>query len=189
MSRDDTSTRELAETKAYLERRITQLQEELSRIVSIVKLVDTALAEKSFKQVQIPVTASPTAPTRDSVARADEEVIPVTAEDGTHLGDMQILGEDLILTPSPDIQFDVNSAPFRTFLIGRILDPMSAKDDQASETETGMIEKRLSYEVEKEDTYLKRLTVHNYGNDRRLQELRNAIRWTLRTIHEKKSAS
>jgi len=46
----------------------------------------------------------------------------------------------------------------------------------------------LSYAIEQDGNLMKRLIVKNYGDDRRLQELRNAIRWTLRRIYERTQA-
>ncbi len=189
MSQDDSSARELAEMKAYLEKRIVQLQEDLSRTTSIVKLVDSALADKSFKRMQIPSSTAASVTTEDSIARTEAEITSVVADDGSHLGEMQIADADLIIIPSQGMHFDVNSPPFKTFLVGRILDPMSTKDSQAGKTESCLPGNRIFYELETDGTNLKKLVVHNYGDERRLQELRNAIRWTLRTIYEKKSTS
>jgi hypothetical protein len=47
----------------------------------------------------------------------------------------------------------------------------------------------LSYDVEQEDGRLKAIVIRNYGDDRRLLELKNAIRWTLRRMYEKTPAA
>jgi hypothetical protein len=46
-------------------------------------------------------------------------------------------------------------------------------------------EKVLSYTVEQDENLVRALAVKNYGDERRLQELKNAIRWTLRRMYER----
>ena len=47
------------------------------------------------------------------------------------------------------------------------------------------VDEIFSYRVEQKDDFLKGIFIENYGDERRLYELRNAIRWTLRRIYEK----
>jgi len=65
---------------------------------------------------------------------------------------------------------------------------MRSRDDAAAKAGQMSPDKVLSYALEQDGGLMKRLVVKNYGDDRRLQELRNAIRWTLRRIYERTQA-
>lgn len=187
MSKDDAATRELAEMKAYLERRAAQLQEELKLIGSMAKLVDLALVDRSFKKVELPLgTGKPSAPP-PTVPVVEPKIVSVTTDGGTHLADMEIAEKEFVITPSAGLNFDVDSPPFRSFLFGRVLESMKAKDNQSVQAGEISPESALSYELEQDGSNLKRLIVANYGDEKRLQELKNAIRWTLRRVYEKAS--
>jgi len=190
MSKEE-SVRKLAEAKAYLEKRMTELQEEASKIESILEAVDTALAEKSFKKVELPsVIQEPTslqpAHLRETTLR---QIMPLRTPEGIHLADMSQTESELTITPTPGMRFDVTSPPFRAFLVGRVLEPMRNRDTASAKSGELALDKILSYNIEQDGNLIKTLTVRNYGDERRIQELKNAIRWTLRRMYERSATS
>lgn len=187
MSKEE-SIRKLAEAKAYLEKRMADIQEEASKIKSILEVVDTSLAEKSFKKVELP-PSKPQEPRSASIGPSQEDIlrqaVPLKTPEGMHLADMSQTDDELIITPAPGMKFDVASPPFRAFLIGRVLEPMRSRDNASVKVGELSPEKVLSYTVEQDENLVRALTVKNYGDERRLQELKNAIRWTLRRMYER----
>jgi hypothetical protein len=187
MSKDE-SIRKLAEAKAYLEKRMADIQEEASKIKSILEVVDTSLAEKSFKKVELPPSkpqeprSAPIGPSQEDILR---QAVPLKTPEGMHLADMSQTDDELIITPAPGMKFDVASPPFRAFLIGRVLEPMRSRDNASVKVGELSPEKVLSYTVEQDENLVRALAVKNYGDERRLQELKNAIRWTLRRMYER----
>lgn len=187
MSKDE-SIRKLAEAKAYLEKRMADIQEEASKIKSILEVVDTSLAEKSFKKVELPPSkpqeprSAPIGPSQEDILR---QAVPLKTPEGIHLADMSQTDDELIITPAPGMKFDVASPPFRAFLIGRVLEPMRSRDNASVKVGELSPEKVLSYTVEQDENLVRALAVKNYGDERRLQELKNAIRWTLRRMYER----
>jgi hypothetical protein len=189
---DEESVRKLAEVKAYLEKRMLEIQDEASKLKLLLEVVDASLAERSFKKMELP-KPMPTPPTSAATAQQEErpqQIVPLKTPEGVHLADAFETENELIVTPAPSMKFDVSAPPFRAFLVGRVLEPMRSRDDAASRAGEISPDQVLSYTVEQEGSLMKRLIVRNYGDDRRLQELRNAIRWTLRRIYERtKTAS
>ncbi|MCJ7506764.1 hypothetical protein MUP05_09930 [Candidatus Bathyarchaeota archaeon] len=187
MSKEE-SIRKLAEAKAYLEKRMADIQEEASKIKSILEVVDTSLAEKSFKKVELPPSkpqeprSAPIGPSQEDILR---QAVPLKTPEGMHLADMSQTDDELIITPAPGMKFDVASPPFRAFLIGRVLEPMRSRDNASVKVGELSPEKVLSYTVEQDENLVRALAVKNYGDERRLQELKNAIRWTLRRMYER----
>ncbi len=178
------SVRRLAEVKAYLEKRMAEIQDEASKLKSILEIVDAGLAEKSFRKMEVPRPAPPTPPMPQQ-EEGLRQVLPLKTPDGVHLADASETETELVVTPAPGMKFDVSSPPFRAFLVGRVLEPMRSRDDAAARAGQMSPDRVLSYALEQDGNLMKRLVVKNYGDDRRLQELRNAIRWTLRRIYER----
>lgn len=184
---EEESVKKLAEIKAYLERRMTELQDETSKIKSIVEIVDANLAEKSFRKVELPKTTptpstGPASPSQEGMPR---QVLPLKTPEGIHMADISQTENELTITPIEGMKFDVNSPPFRAFLIGRVLEPMRNRDNTATKTGELSPDKVLSYVVDQEGNLMRSLTIRNYGDERRVQELRNAIRWTFRRMYER----
>ena len=178
---DQQLTKRLADMKSFLEKRVKLQEEELNSLRSFLEVVDSLLAERSFRQVEIPVaTVSSKA---DSAQRSDS--IPVMTVDGVRIASMIVEKGSLHITPEANVKLDSNSPPLRSFLVGKVLEPMQAKDRESAGTGTLPPENILAYDLEQENGQLKAIHVQNYGDERRLLELKNAVRWTFRRMYEK----
>jgi len=195
---EEDKVRKLAELKAYVQRRTHELEEELLKLKSLGELVDVALAEKSFRRVQVPKSqppatpAGPTAqpsPPQPVASAASTLSLSVRAASGVDLADLQIDRNEIRVIPKPNMKFDPNSPPLRAFLIGRVLEPMRSKDASAAQTGQITEDKAVSYRLEQDENVLRQIIITNYGDEKRLQELRSAISWTLRRMHEKMSGA
>jgi hypothetical protein len=109
--------------------------------------------------------------------------------DGTRIGSIQIKNGDLEITPERGLQLDANSPPLRAFLVGKVLEQMQSKDKESAVSGAIQPEAILAYSVSQEGGILKSIHVQHYGDERRLLELQNAIRWTFRRMHEKATAA
>jgi len=194
MSEEET-VKKLAEAKAYLEKRISELEGEISRLRSFLDVVDVTLTEKSFKRAEVPKTLPPpfkmpptvpTAPPPAGPAPSPyQQAHPLKTVTGVYLADVYVSDKELKVVSAPNMKYDVNSPPLRAFLIGRVLEPMQSKDRESARTGELSAERILSYRIEQDGNLLKTIVITNYGDERRLLELKNAIRWTLRRIYEK----
>ena len=179
-------TKKLAEMKSFLERRIKQQEDEVNSLRSFLEAVDSLLAERSFRPVEI---ASPTQPPDRSKASpgTHAERIPIMTTNGATIATILMDKDGMHVVPEANVKLDSNSPPLRAFLLGKILDPMQTKDKEAASSGAIPPENILAYDLEQEDGYLKAIHIKNYGDDRRVLELKNAIRWTLRRMYEKAS--
>ncbi|MGB9022799.1 MAG: hypothetical protein WCC94_05110 [Candidatus Bathyarchaeia archaeon] len=184
---EDSDLKRLAEMKAYLEKKIAESEREAERLRSFLEIVDSQLAEKSFRRVKIPADAqvAPGPEMIEETRKETGEMWPISTPEGTHLADLQITGSEITLVPDPGIRYEVASPPLRAFLVARVLDPMHVKDQEAARNGQLSANNVLTYELEEDSGTLRTLRVHNYGDQRRLNELRNAMRWTVRRMYEK----
>ncbi len=174
------TTKRLAELKSYLEKKVAEHQNETHNLQSFLETVDNILAEKSYRRVQLPKSL-PNSPT---VINSNPPQTIRTIS-GVLLADIFVEGQDLRIVPSKDIKFDANAPPLRSFLVGKVLEPLHVKDEESTRTQQLSPDQVLSYEIDREATSLKQIHVKNYGDERRLNELKNALRWTFRRMYEK----
>jgi hypothetical protein len=183
---DQQLTKKLAEMKSFLEKRVKQLDEETSSLRSFLEAVDSLLAERSFRPVEI---SSPQAHAVKVTPRlTSPDTIPIMAVNGVRIGSILIRNGGLQITPESELQLDANSPPLRAFLVGKILEQMQSKDKESAVSGAIQPEAILTYSVEQEGGKLKAIHVQNFGDERRLLELQNAIRWTFRRMYEKVTA-
>lgn len=181
MGEDESIVKRLAEAKAYLEKRIVELEREVSANKAIISIIDEILAEKSFKKMKVEVKERP------AELEKPRERFELTTVDGVFLGELSVTDNELLLTLAQNVSLRVDLPPFTSFLINRVLEPMRKKDEENVMSGRLPPEKAFSYEISQEAGILKSLRIVNYGDPRRLNELRNAIRWTLRRLYEKGS--
>jgi len=178
-------TKKLAEMKSFLERRLKQQEEEVTYLRSFLEVVDSLLAERSFRPVDIsPVTAVPKPQT---AAKGASDSIPIMTTDGVRIASMMVEPNAIHVVPDAGVKLDSNSPPLRSFLVAKVLEPMQTKDKEAAAVGSLPPDNILTYNLEQGDDILKAVHIQNFGDDRRLLELKNAIRWTLRRMYEKTS--
>ena len=169
--------------KAFLERRLKEQEEEVGYLRSFLEVVDSLLAERSFRRVEIKPTAE--AEVRQTVPVQPPDSVPIMTTDGVRIASMSVGPHSLEVVPEATVNLDSNSPPLRSFLVAKVLEPMLTKDKEAATAGSLPPDNMLTYGVEQEGGRLKGIVIRNYGDDRRLLELKNAIRWTLRRMYEK----
>ena len=185
---DQQLTKKLAEMKSFLERRIKQQEEEVTSLRSFLEAVDSLLAERSFRRVEItPTTETAQQKPEPSTPPPAGDSIPIMTTDGARIASMTVSRNTMQVVPEATVNLDSNSPPLRSFLVAKVLEPMQTKDKEAAAAGSIPPDNMLTYDVEQEGGRLKAILIQNYGDDRRLLELKNAIRWTLRRMYEKTS--
>lgn len=182
---DEEILKELMELRSYLEKRIQDLDEEAEKLKSMFKIVDEVIVTRSFRVAEsIPAAQSkPSSP-----AEKREGAILKTAS-GVPLANMYTDDSELRIVPLEGLAFSVTTPPFQAFLISRILEPMQARDSEAAQKGEITSDGILSYEVVREGDVVKEIVVRNYGDERRLREIRTASRWTFEKMYEKTHGS
>lgn len=104
---------------------------------------------------------------------------------GVVLAEVFVEGTNLRIVPSKTLKLDPNAPPLTAFLIGKVLEPMRVGDEEATRKRGLSPDNVLSYKVDQEAGVLRQIQVNNYGDERRLNEIRNAVRWALRKMYEK----
>lgn len=176
----DNTTKRLAELKSYLEKKVVEHESETRNLKSFLETVDNLLAEKSYRKLKLPTVEAKSI--TEPIVSTPQTIRTIS---GVHLADIFVEGKDMRVVPSHEIRFDANAPPLRSFLVGKVLEPLHIKDEEATRKQEIAPEEVLAYDIDKEGSMLKQIHVKNYGDERRLNELKNALRWTFRRMYEK----
>lgn len=109
----------------------------------------------------------------------------VTGKDGTQLGTIIVEENKLVFTPSEVFQFTTDIPPFQSFLLERVLDNMRRTDQERASNGELEPQEILEYTVETNGDRISKLSVTNFGGERRLRELNSSLRWTLDKMYDK----
>jgi hypothetical protein len=145
-----------------------------------------------------PQRAAAAAPTIKATVDADDtirrdNIRPLKrARDDFLLANAEISPDAVVIVPSPGVNVNANTPPFRSFFLNRILEGMKNKD--AEKVNQGALKESdaLNYKVEEEDSgsgLIKRIVINNYRDKDRLQEIFNTSAWVFTRMLEKSGSS
>jgi hypothetical protein len=198
-SEDD--IRRAAEIREWLMKQIADKQEELDRLRSTLAVVDSLLKQGSFKAAATLATEQPRAqiapakqamatapppPAKQSSFEVGKEVRPLKrAKDDFVLANAEVTPGAVVIVPVPEIALNINTPPFRSFFLNRILEGMKTKD--AERVGQGALKEpdTLNYRVEDESGLIKRIVINNYREKERLSEIFNTSAWVFTRMLEK----
>ncbi len=174
-------SQELAELKAWLERRIAELTAELERLRAVVRYVDELLAESSFKRADTLIARRAPEPSRTSSPEERPTLRTIRSRSGTTLATVTFTQDAAKFVLNPDLVVTRDHRPFSSFLLRKVLEGYVNQDMEL--VSRGLLDSSLafSYEVVYEGERVKEIEVRNYRDESRLREIINAVRWTLET--------
>lgn len=173
-SKED-AVKRLVTLKSYLEQRILELEQETQQLKGFLEVVDEIVIAKSFQRAEIAPKA----------VEEYKQAIPLKTKNGVLLAVMHVGDSSTKIVPAEDLKFDANTPPFQAFLVNRVLESMQTQDKDGVLKGEVEPDKTLSFEVIKEDDLIKEILIRNYGSEKRLNEIKSSLRWTLDKMYEK----
>jgi hypothetical protein len=198
---DENETKKLLGFKASLETRLRDIDQEMTDIRTALEEINGLLVTTGFRTFSTPTTSTPihvlspdpenpepdgeTTLTTPLSPPPSDEAMSITGKDGTQLGTVIVEENTLVFTPSEVFQFTTDIPPFQSFLLERVLDNMRRTDHERASN--GELEPQdiLEYTVETDGDRISKLSITNFGGERRLRELNSSLRWTLDKMYDK----
>jgi hypothetical protein len=209
---NDDDVQKVAEIKEYLESRISDLEAELEKLKDMLVLIDATLREKSFVPaiaLRVGATAntikSPplkaartngsktmqaepqkmSEPTKEKMQSPSERQLRRT-KDSMLLADALIDQGKVVIVPSKDVKLSQHTPPFESFFVNRILRGFQSKDEEDSKNGKLKTNEVLQYNVQETEGNISSVTVSNYRDNARLNEILSTITWAFTRMLEKK---
>ncbi len=209
---NDDDLQKVADIKEYLETRISDLELELEKLRNMLLFVDSTLREKSFVPAialrnASATTASIKAPPvqrnlpnenglQASSSRATSEN-PTEAnnpnqrqlrrtKDSALLATAFIDPQKVVIVPAKEMKLTQRTPPFESFFVNRILRGFQSKDQE--EVKSGKLKANevLQYNVVEAEGNISSVTISNYRESARLNEILSTATWAFTRMLEKK---
>ena len=177
---EEKELKQLAEAKKILTSLIEKLESELELLRACVSIVDEALIKKSFTTAEKLIEREEV---KEEVVEPEwRELPPITYRVGkSEVTLAKVYARERELRIIPKIKFSINTPPFESFLIKRVLEKMRQKDEELALPPNKMI----NYEVKLEGDAIKELVIRNIIGEDRFVSIRNAAKWTFARMYEK----
>ena len=196
----DDEIKNVAEKREWVQNKIDALTLELNNLRDLSNILDLFLKQNSF------TSADQIKPTSDNVTV--DSSIPSTSSDasnasntsspessqftvhplssikgGENLGNAYLSKSQLKIEPASSL--NLNTPPFKSFFLDRILEGMRSKDSDLSKKGELSSNEILNYEIIDDSGLIKEIKISNYGDKHRAKEILNTISWTFSRMLEK----
>ncbi len=194
-----------AELKEYLETRISELELELAHLKDMMAVIDATLRRSSFVPAAVLRSSSEIASSsmneqKRSKAPKMAEAIASAAvpesndqkrelrrsKDGKILATAQIEPEKIVIVPDQGTKFSQITPPFQSFFLNRILKGYQTKDEEQSKSGSLSEDQVLSFNVQESEGNISSITITNYRDRVRLNEILSTATWAFTRMLEKR---
>jgi hypothetical protein len=211
----DDDIKNAAEIREWLTKQILEKQDEIEKIKITLSLIDSVLKQGSFKTAANLNFTKKISPNEQNSGMNLQKKIPnqyhekhrgevehmeprkQTVEetrlikrlkDNTPVARFHVTPEEVTILPEDPIRISIETPPFRSFFLNRILQGMINKDQdkinqgQLSESEI------ITYDIITEDQnkdILKKIQIKNYRDKERINEIFNTAAWVLTRMLDK----
>jgi hypothetical protein len=176
MATPEGDVKKAAELKLWLEGRIAELQAEIDKLKETLGYVDITLRASTYR------------PAIDMLEEAKEvpEIRDLKRDKGGQvIATAAVTTDSLSVEPKEGVSLKATTPPFKSFLVTKILQGMKTKDEEL--VASGKLAKglELRFDVEETNGLLSKLTVENYRDKTRLNEILSTVTWTFSRMLEK----
>ena len=176
-----------AELREWIETRIQELETELERLKDMRLVVVSMLRKSSFvPAAELKVKDRPTRVEKPTSKAVEGPKQLRRAKDGLLIASAFVSPENLVVIPSSDVKVSQTTPPFQTFFINRILKGFESKDQELVTSGKMKQSDVLSYEVDERDGFISKVSIRNYRDNMRLNEILSTINWAFTRMLEKK---
>jgi hypothetical protein len=205
----DDDIKNAAEIREWLTKLISEKQDEIERMKITLSLIDTVLKQGSFKTAanlnlnkkpyitEKPVNSGNEIKKDKSIQlqRNQEEQSQAVEtrqikrmKDNTMIANVEVSREKIEIVPMESINFNMETPPFKSFFINRILEGMKNKD--LDKVKQGQIESinTISFNTipkDNNDNIIKKIEIKNYRDKERVNEIFNTVAWVFTRMLEK----
>ena len=177
--------RDILELREWISDEIEKRKKEMERLTQNLRILDSLVKQSSFSKASH--LASSTQPARTSKQQSVQEtadVIPMKAPDNQIIANAHVTPDELVIIPSEEVSLDVETQPFKSFFLGRIIGNMESQDN--SDVKNGKISQgsAISYMINKDGNRIREILIKNYRQKERADEIINTATWSFSRMME-----
>jgi hypothetical protein len=211
----DDDIKNAAEIREWLTKQILEKQDEIEKIKITLSLIDSVLKQGSFKtaanlsfskkfspnEQKSEMNSLKKIPNQYYEKRRDDEEqteprkqafdetrLIKRLRDNTPIARFHVTSQEVLIIPEDQIRISIETPPFRSFFLNRILQGMINKDldkiNQGQLSESELISYDIVTENENKDL-LKKIQIKNYRDKERINEIFNTAAWVLTRMLDK----
>jgi hypothetical protein len=190
MSYSEDEIKKSAELKQWIEAKVLELENEIAKLKDATSIIDSILRKTSFRTAS---EITPPSIKKEIVEKVLEKEVEsgvrqLRSNEGFLLGNGVVTSSSITIIPVKNLKLDIATPPFKSFFINRILTGMKKRDNESVAKGEIKEDQVLAYgiEEEEEEGIIKKITIKNYRDNNRLNEIVKTISWAFTRMLEKR---
>lgn len=182
MGYSEDQIRDILELKEWLTDEVEKRRSEIEKLKNNLAILDSVLKQSSFSK------ASSLKPSQEKVqsviSDSNSSVIPIKTGNNAVIANAHVTAEEVIIIPSDDVKLDMETQPFKSFFLGRIIAGMESKDNL--DVQNGKIDPDsvINCIINKDGNMIREILIKNYRERERVNEIINTAAWSFSRMIE-----
>jgi len=181
MDYSEENLRDILELREWISEEIEKREKEIDKFRQNLRILDSLVKQSSFSKASSLVSNKQSAPQNQ---QASSSIIPIKTPDNKILANAHVTSDELVIIPQENVVLDVETHPFKSFFLGRIIGGMESQDK--IDAQNGKIPQNsaISCLVNKDGNRIREILVKNYRQKERVTEIINTVTWSFSRMIE-----
>ena len=188
MDYSEENMRDILELREWISEEIEKREKEIEKFQQNLRILDSLVKQSSFSKASSLISSSKQSmqSSQQSIQSNQQiaSIIPIKTSDNKILANTHVTPDELVIIPLEDTILDVETHPFKSFFLGRIIGGMENQD--RLDVQSGKISQNLAISclVNKEGTRIREILIKNYRQKERVTEIINTVTWAFSRMIE-----
>ena len=188
MDYSEENMRDILELREWISEEIEKREKEIEKFQQNLRILDSLVKQSSFSKASSLASSNKQniQSGQQSIQSSQQtsSVIPIKTPDNKILANAHVTPDELVIIPLEDIILDVETHPFKSFFLGRIIGGMESQD--RLDVQNGKISQNLAISclVNKDGNRIREILIKNYRQKERVTEIINTVTWAFSRMIE-----
>jgi len=171
--------RDVLELREWLLEEVEKREKDIEKLKQNLRILDSLVKQSSFSKASTLMSSGKNQPVQQTA-----NIIPMKTQENQIIANAHVTPDELVIIPSEEITLDVDTQPFKSFFLGRIIGGMETQDN--TEVQNGKISQNSTINciVNKDGNKIREILIKNYRQKERVNEIINTATWSFSRMIE-----
>ena len=172
--------RDVLELREWLLEEIEKREKDVEKLKQNLRILDSLVKQSSFSKASTLMSSAG----RNQPVQQTASIIPMKTQENQIIANAHVTPDELVIIPSEEITLDVDTHPFKSFFLGRIIGGMETQDN--TDIQNGKISQNSAINciVNKDGNKIREILIKNYRQKERVNEIINTATWSFSRMIE-----
>ena len=172
--------RDVLELREWIIEEIEKREKDIEKLKQNLRILDSLVKQSSFSKASTLMSSA----AGNQPVQQTASVIPMKSQENQIIANAHVTSDELVIIPSEEITLDVDTHPFKSFFLGRIIGGMETQDN--TDIQNGKISQNSAINciVNKDGNKIREILIKNYRQKERVNEIINTATWSFSRMIE-----